>query len=196
MSSRSKGVTYWVLSSWMTACVRRSPSVSSALTSAQATVASGNPRKSASALRAVSSAFAPAWEKSVKNSLGFGTRASRIVCSLSWASGAHILPDRRGRHTMAAPHGGLSVAGAGARVREAAARHRDEAPVIAGGVQRQLQDPVGAGVANLAVRGHRRDRSVVGAARAGDELADPVGVGRPARRLRGEALVDVVVPVE
>ena len=97
---------------------------------------------------------------------------------------------------VSATAGGV-VAGGGAGVGERLAGLGDELPVVACGVQRQLEDAVGRGVAHLAVWRDRGDRGVVLAAGADDELADPAGrVGDPGGGLLGEALVDVVMAVQ
>src|ERR671933_742802 len=94
----------------------------------------------------------------------------------------------------------LLVAGPAARVGEgaiAAGRLREELPVEARGMQRQLEDAVGGVVAHHAVVCCRAEAVVVHAARAHDDLSDTVRrVGVARRILRREALVDVIVPVE
>ena len=64
-------------------------------------------------------------------------------------------------------------------------------------MQRQLEHTEGRRNADLAVRSRRDDRGVIRAAGAGDELANAGrGVRLAGRRLRREALVDVVVAIE
>ena len=63
MSSRSNGVMYWVLSSWMRSCVIESPTLSAAFTSPWPTDEFGYSRNRRSASCATSSAFAPARAK-------------------------------------------------------------------------------------------------------------------------------------
>src|SRR5207244_2468518 len=88
------------------------------------------------------------------------------------------------------------MTGAGPGVAEALARLGDELPVVSTRVERQQQDAVGAGAADLAVRLHDGEARLALAARAGDELADAVGrVGSSGRRLRREPLVLVIVAV-
>ena len=90
------------------------------------------------------------------------------------------------------------MAGAGPAVGEVpAAEGREEAPVVARGVQRHGQHAVGAAAADLAVGPDRAEALEVAAAGPDDELADPAGrVGPGVGVLRGEALVGVVVAVE
>jgi hypothetical protein len=82
-----------------------------------------------------------------------------------------------------------------ARVRERRSCFGHELPVVARRVQGQPEDAEGSVVAHLAVGGRARERRVIGPARADNELADATHrVSCPGRRLRGEALVGVVVP--
>src|SRR5690349_7421441 len=98
---------------------------------------------------------------------------------------------RAGSHEVA------SVTGRAAAVRIAAAGLRDEAPVVAGRVKRELQHPEGARVDRLAVRLDRAERVMLLAARAHHELPDPArGVQRPGGRLRREPLVGVGVAAQ
>ena len=109
---------------------------------------------------------------------------------------------RRGRVQVRRVGGGRVVgarvvAGTGARVREPTSRRGDELPVVASRMEGQLEQAEGRRVSDEAVRGDVCDRGVVVAAGSHCELADPGDVVElPARGLRGEALVDVVVAVE
>src|ERR1700752_2830780 len=90
--------------------------------------------------------------------------------------------------------GGGSTAGVGARVGEAAGG-RDEPPVVAVGVERELQHTEGMGPADLAVRrGGALEVLGDGSARPDDELSESGLVEVAGRVLAGEALVDVAVP--
>jgi hypothetical protein len=90
------------------------------------------------------------------------------------------------------------VTGGRAGVGERLSRHREELPVVARGVEGELEDSPGLAVADLAVGLHLDD--VVGAAapsRADDELADALrGVRRSGGRLGREALIDVAMAVQ
>src|SRR5882724_12383263 len=84
---------------------------------------------------------------------------------------------------------------AASRVGEGFAGNGDELPVVAGGAQRQLEDSQGRVVEHLGVGYRRVDHEQTAAAGTGDELTDPVGrICGAGSRLRGEALVVVVVP--
>ena len=78
MSSRSKGVTYCVLSSVMSSRVIASPVVSSAFTCSCVMPEFGCSRKRRSTSRETSSAFSPALPNSVKNSEVRGVRLNRM----------------------------------------------------------------------------------------------------------------------
>jgi hypothetical protein len=90
-----------------------------------------------------------------------------------------------------------AVAVAGAGVAEALAGDGEEVPVVAVGLQCQLQHAVGR-APPLAVGLERRLEAVrAGASGPEGELADPEdGVGLLLGVLGGETLVDVLVPVE
>src|SRR6476620_10434077 len=81
-------------------------------------------------------------------------------------------------------------------VRERTSGFRNELPVVARRVQRQLQDPESIGVDDLAVRNRGADRFVLSPARTDDDLADSVHDRVLIRVLRREALVLMVVAVE
>src|SRR5438477_13190289 len=85
-------------------------------------------------------------------------------------------------------------AAVGPGVGEGVAGGGGEAPVVAVGVQGQLEDPEGALLADLAVGGDGPLEGVVWpAARPSDELPQAGGIGPALRVLAGEALVDVAV---
>src|SRR2546422_11082351 len=87
------------------------------------------------------------------------------------------------------------MARAASRVGEGFAGNGDELPVVARGAQRQFEASQGGVVEHLGVGYRRVDHEQTAAAGTGDELADPVSWICGARgRLRGEALVVVVVP--
>ena len=76
------------------------------------------------------------------------------------------------------------MTGSASHVGERLAGDGEELPVVAGGVQRQLQDG-------------RPEREQASAAHAHDELADPVDrVGQARRGLRREPLVVMIMAVE
>src|SRR5207245_11269341 len=90
-----------------------------------------------------------------------------------------------------------SVTRARSRVREGHPGFGDELPVVARGVERELQDAKGVVVAHLAVLDRGHDRVMAPAARAHDELAYAArGIERPAPLLRREALVVVVMATQ
>src|SRR5215207_5021972 len=89
-----------------------------------------------------------------------------------------------------------SVAGGRPSVGERLARDRQEPPVVAAGAERELEDAMGDGVANHAVRLRRAERPERRAARPHDELADAGRARDTGRRLGSEPLVVVVVAVE
>src|SRR2546430_5132269 len=93
-------------------------------------------------------------------------------------------------------HGALRVVAApAAQVCEGLAGDRDEFPVIAGGIQRQLQDPKGRVVLHLRVGPRRSHAEPAFAARTNDEFANTADrIGHARRGLRGEALIVVLVP--
>src|SRR5439155_13610948 len=98
------------------------------------------------------------------------------------------------RRDRAAPWG--SMATPRAAVRERAA-HRDELPGVSGRAERELEHAVDRGVPYLAVGLHRRDRTRPDPPRAHGELPDAeLRIEHPARGLRREALVHLVVRVE
>src|SRR5215208_476971 len=83
---------------------------------------------------------------------------------------------------------------AAAGVREGSLVNRYEIPVVAARLERELDDPVGVRVANLAISLYLPESSETSTARAYHELPDPpFFVQFPLRILRGEALVVVVV---
>ena len=84
-----------------------------------------------------------------------------------------------------------------ARVGERLAGDRDELPVVARGVQRELDHAVGARVAHLARRQDRAEAGQGGTTGADHELAHAEArIGRAARVHRREALVVVPVAAE
>ena len=92
---------------------------------------------------------------------------------------------------------GAPCTGCGSRVGERLAGDRDELPVVARRVQRELDHAVGARVAHLARRQDRAEAGQRGAAGADHELADAEGrVGGAAPVHRREALVVVPVAAE
>src|SRR5919112_3238947 len=89
------------------------------------------------------------------------------------------------------------VAGGAARVTKGLARFGHELPLVARGMKRELEDSVGVGVPDLAVGADRAEGIVAPTSGAHDELSyASCGVGFPARFLRGEALVVVVVSTQ
>ena len=72
----------------------------------------------------------------------------------------------------------------------------DELPVIAAGMEGQFQDPIRAGIADLAIRGSGCQRSVVCAASPDDELTHTLRVGHAGWILIGEALINVVMAIQ
>jgi hypothetical protein len=89
------------------------------------------------------------------------------------------------------------VALVGPGVGEGLARLGNELPIVATEVQGELQDPIGTGVAHLAVGLDDAEGALAPATGADDELPYPLRrIGRALRRLGGEALVVVVVAVQ
>src|SRR5260370_971714 len=88
----------------------------------------------------------------------------------------------------------ISVARAAAGIGEALPCFGNELPVISVGLERELQDAEGGGIAQFAIGLWRGERAVILAAGAHDEFADAArGIGRAIGRLRGEALVIVIM---
>src|SRR5260370_13893145 len=88
----------------------------------------------------------------------------------------------------------ISVARAAAGMGEALPCFGNELPVISVGLERELQDAEGGGIAQFAIGLWRAERAVILAAGAHDEFADAArGIGRAIGRLRGEALVIVIM---
>src|SRR4051794_6011084 len=83
-----------------------------------------------------------------------------------------------------------------AGIAECASLGRHELPVVARGVQLELQYAKNADAAHLAVRLDRAKPVQFRAAHACDELAHTLWVGDAIGGLRGEALVDVIMPVQ
>src|SRR3990170_1442040 len=126
------------------------------------------------------------------------TRNARLDQALTgWASTPWPM---RSQSAPTCPKNGVigdrSAARAAARVLERPSGHRDEPPVVAVGVQRELEDAEGVRVADLAVRFGAPERVVALAAGADDEVPDAVRVGPLVGILRGDPLVAVVVPVQ
>src|SRR5262245_54831161 len=91
----------------------------------------------------------------------------------------------------------LPVAHSAARVPERSARNRDELPRVGAGSQRQLENAIGAGVADLGIGLGRAKAVQPGSTRPDDEFSNAIGrIGRAARRLWGGSRVDVFVAVE
>src|SRR5215208_6236660 len=89
------------------------------------------------------------------------------------------------------------MAGRATRVREALAGLWDELPLVARGVQGQLQDAIAVAVADLAVGPGRAEAVVARAAGADDELPDAsTRIGLSRRVLRRKPLVVVLVARE
>src|SRR6266436_2613855 len=90
-----------------------------------------------------------------------------------------------------------SVTGAAAGIRETLPCLRDELPVIAVGLESQLEDAEGIGVARFAVWFWRTEGAMALPAGAGYELADATRrIRRAIRSLRCEAFVIVIVTVD
>src|SRR5260370_33503943 len=88
----------------------------------------------------------------------------------------------------------IAVARADAGIGEALPCFGNELPVISVGLERELQDAEGGGIAQFAVGLWRAERTVILAAGANDEFADAArGIGRAIGRLRGKTLVIVIV---
>src|SRR5216683_1985953 len=86
------------------------------------------------------------------------------------------------------------VAFAATGIGEALPGFGNELPVISVGLERELQDAEGRGIAQFAVGLWRAERTVILAAGANDEFADAArGIGRAIGRLRGKTLVFVIV---
>ena len=89
------------------------------------------------------------------------------------------------------------MAYAAPRIRERLARDGDEFPVVARGVQRQLQDAISLVVLHLGVRQGRAQGEGARTAHARDEFADTGDrIGHTGRGLRPEALIVVIVAGE
>src|SRR5215210_555287 len=89
------------------------------------------------------------------------------------------------------------MAAGAAGVAKGLASFGHELPIVARGMKRQLEDPVGVRVPDLAVGNDVAEGVVALAPGTHDELPDASsGVGYPARCLGGEALVVVVVSVQ
>src|SRR6267378_1804283 len=89
------------------------------------------------------------------------------------------------------------VAFAAAGIGETLPGFGNELPVISVGLERELQDAEGSRIAQFAVGLWRAERAVILAAGANDEFANAAhGIGSATRRLRGEALVIVVVAAD
>src|SRR5207248_9419789 len=115
------------------------------------------------------------------------TAAAQVVAAATSASAP--------RAKLTAPRGSMAVRRAG--VGEGLTGDRYELPVVARRVQREPQDAERVAVADLAVRLDRAPADQALAAGPHYELADAAGRVRDgAGRLRGEALVHVVVPAE
>src|SRR5260370_12806232 len=88
----------------------------------------------------------------------------------------------------------LSVARAAAGLGEALPCFGNELPVISVGLERELQDAEGGGIAQFAIGLWRAERAVILAAGTHDEFADAArGIGRAVWCLWREALVIVIV---
>ena len=88
----------------------------------------------------------------------------------------------------------LSVARAAAGIGEALPCFGNELPVISVGLERELQDAEGRGIAQFAIGLWRAEGAVILAAGANDEFADAArGIGRAIGRLRGKTLVIVIM---
>src|SRR5260370_6609645 len=88
----------------------------------------------------------------------------------------------------------IAVARADAGVGEDLPCFGNELPVISVGLERELQDAEGGGIAQFAIGLWRAERAVILAAGTHDEFADAArGIGRAIGRLRGEALVIVIM---
>src|SRR5687767_3368233 len=101
-----------------------------------------------------------------------------------------------GRFAPSARSRNPSVAGALTGVPEGVAGRGQELPVVAPVVQRQLEKPVAAGLAELAVGLDAAERLARSAARSHHELANAVGVGPAGAVHGGEPFVAVVVAVD
>src|SRR5512138_3776577 len=88
------------------------------------------------------------------------------------------------------------MTGGAATVCKCASGNGDELPVIAGGMQGQLQYAIAGTVLDLTGRQNTAEVIVISAARADHELAHPLWIGLPVRVHRGEALIVVFVAVE
>src|ERR687895_1941201 len=109
---------------------------------------------------------------------------------------AKIEPKRSSRKFATLPRCSL-VALVVARVSELSARRRQEPPLVALRMQRELQHTVALIVVNLAVGEGVQDRVVALATAAHHKLPDAaLGVRFPARILRREAFVVVLVAGE
>ena len=89
------------------------------------------------------------------------------------------------------------MAGLRARIGEGLSEFRNELPVITGRVQRQLEDPKGGGVSQLAVRSHGRDGGVIGAAGPNNEFAYAIRLVQCASGCLGcKTFIDMVMAVQ
>src|SRR5712664_2208671 len=88
----------------------------------------------------------------------------------------------------------LSVARAAAGIDETLPCFGNELPVISVGLERELQDAEGGGIAQFAIGLWRAERAVILAAGAHNEFADAArGIGRAIGRLRGKTFVIVIM---
>src|SRR6266851_6378998 len=91
----------------------------------------------------------------------------------------------------------FSVAGAAAGIGEALPLFGNKLPVVGTRLEGELQYAKGRRIAQFAVGLWRAERAVILAAGANDEFANAAhGIGSATRRLRGEALVIVVVAAD
>ncbi len=89
------------------------------------------------------------------------------------------------------------MTGSAARIAKRLIGYWDELPGITAGMQGEAEDPIRAGVADLAVGGNGGDGRMIGPARPDDELADAARrIQSPAGSLRGKTLINMGMTVQ